>query len=297
MSSPQAPEDGQSGDDPPGDLRSVLVTSVLNLEPLDEDLFRGRHYWVPSTQRLFGGQIVGQALVAAAKSVSEDVHVHSLHCYFVRKGDPKVPVLYQVERTRTGVSFSVRFVKAVQHGRPIFICQASFQKAQPSPLQHQFSMPTVPLPEELLSHEALIDRYLRWLPGPGSWAAVASGWGPGCVLCSGGCDPSEALGLKEQAVARGTSLAWGFKDLPSPPTPEAGVTTQGWAFGPEHPIKRLIPLELLAFNPPGPELQPSLQPSTPGLLGQSPWPLARLAWRPKEKGPLTLTWGTAPRYS
>ncbi|XP_057558549.1 acyl-coenzyme A thioesterase 8 isoform X1 [Hippopotamus amphibius kiboko] len=161
MSSPQAPEDGQSGDDPPGDLRSVLVTSVLNLEPLDEDLFRGRHYWVPSTQRLFGGQIVGQALVAAAKSVSEDVHVHSLHCYFVRKGDPKVPVLYQVERTRTGVSFSVRFVKAVQHGRPIFICQASFQKAQPSPLQHQFSMPTVPLPEELLSHEALIDRYLR----------------------------------------------------------------------------------------------------------------------------------------
>ncbi|PNI59809.1 ACOT8 isoform 6 [Pan troglodytes] len=86
MSSPQAPEDGQGcGDrgDPPGDLRSVLVTTVLNLEPLDEDLFRGRHYWVPA-KRLFGGQIVGQALVAAAKSVSEDVHVHSLHCYFVR---------------------------------------------------------------------------------------------------------------------------------------------------------------------------------------------------------------------
>ncbi|XP_052506444.1 acyl-coenzyme A thioesterase 8 [Budorcas taxicolor] len=161
MSPPQDPEDEQGGGDPPGDLRSVLVTSVLNLEPLDEDLFRGTHYWVPSTQRLFGGQIVGQALVAAAKSVSEDVHVHSLHCYFVRTGDPKVPVLYQVERTRTGASFSVRFVKAVQHGRPIFICQASFQKAQPSPLQHQFSMPAVPPPEELLSHEALIDQCLR----------------------------------------------------------------------------------------------------------------------------------------
>ncbi|KAB0353115.1 hypothetical protein FD754_017972 [Muntiacus muntjak] len=161
MSPPQDLEDEQGGGDPPGDLRSVLVTSVLNLEPLDEDLYRGRHYWVPSTQRLFGGQIVGQALVAAAKSVSEDVHVHSLHCYFVRKGDPKVPVLYQVERTRTGASFSVRFVKAVQHGRPIFICQASFQKAQPSPMQHQFSMPAVPPPEELLSHEALIDQYLR----------------------------------------------------------------------------------------------------------------------------------------
>ncbi|XP_014920916.1 acyl-coenzyme A thioesterase 8 isoform X4 [Acinonyx jubatus] len=161
MSSSQAPEDQQGGGDPPGDLRSVLVTSVLNLEPLDEDLFRGRHYWVPTTQRLFGGQIVGQALVAAAKSVSEDVHVHSLHCYFVRTGDPKVPVLYQVERTRTGTSFSVRSVKAVQHGKPIFICQASFQQAQPSPLQHQFPMPAVPPPEELLDHEALIDQYLR----------------------------------------------------------------------------------------------------------------------------------------
>ncbi|XP_021011058.1 acyl-coenzyme A thioesterase 8 isoform X2 [Mus caroli] len=144
-----------------GDLRSVLVTSVLNLEPLDEDLYRGRHYWVPTSQRLFGGQIMGQALVAAAKSVSEDVHVHSLHCYFVRAGDPKVPVLYHVERTRTGASFSVRAVKAVQHGKAIFICQASFQQMQPSPLQHQFSMPSVPPPEELLDHEALIDQYLR----------------------------------------------------------------------------------------------------------------------------------------
>lgn len=76
-------------------------------------------------------------------------------------GDPKVPVLYHVERTRTGTSFSVRSVKAVQHGKAIFICQASFQQMQPSPLQHQFSMPTVPPPEELLGHEALIEQYLR----------------------------------------------------------------------------------------------------------------------------------------
>lgn len=76
-------------------------------------------------------------------------------------GDPKVPVLYQVERTRTGTSFSVRSVKAVQHGKPIFICQASFQQAQPSPVRHQFSMPSVPPPEELLDHKALIDQYLR----------------------------------------------------------------------------------------------------------------------------------------
>ncbi|KAF6284059.1 acyl-CoA thioesterase 8 [Rhinolophus ferrumequinum] len=76
-------------------------------------------------------------------------------------GDPKVPVLYQVERTRTGTSFSVRSVKAVQHGKPIFVCQASFQQAQPSPVQHQCSMPAVPPPEELLDHEALIAQYLR----------------------------------------------------------------------------------------------------------------------------------------
>ncbi|KAG8446540.1 hypothetical protein GDO86_014118 [Hymenochirus boettgeri] len=145
----------------PSDLRSVLVTSVLNLEPLDKDLFRGSHYWVPKTQRLFGGQIVGQALVAAASSVSEDVYVHSLHCYFVRAGDPKVPALYQVERIRDGRSFCVRSVKAIQHGVPILICQASFQQLQESPLQHQFTMPTVPPPEDLLSREELINKYLR----------------------------------------------------------------------------------------------------------------------------------------
>ncbi|XP_038606168.1 acyl-coenzyme A thioesterase 8 [Tachyglossus aculeatus] len=143
------------------DLRSVLVTSVLNLEPLDEDLYRGRHYWFPSTQRLFGGQIMGQALVAAAKSVSDDVHVHSLHCYFVRKGNPEMPVLYQVERTRTGSSFSVRSVKALQGGQPIFICQASFQRHQPSPIQHQFSMPAVPPPEDLPDLREVIANFLR----------------------------------------------------------------------------------------------------------------------------------------
>ncbi|XP_061688568.1 acyl-coenzyme A thioesterase 8 isoform X1 [Syngnathoides biaculeatus] len=142
------------------DLRSVLVTSVLNVEKLDVDLYRGTHHWVPQTQRLFGGQIIGQALVAAAKSVSENLYAHSLHCYFVRAGDPKVPVLYQVDRTRDGRSFTVRSVKAIQHGQPIFICQASFQILQPSPLQHQFTMPVVPQPEELLTAEELIQVYL-----------------------------------------------------------------------------------------------------------------------------------------
>uniref|UniRef100_A0A3Q3WV44 Acyl-coenzyme A thioesterase 8 n=1 Tax=Mola mola TaxID=94237 RepID=A0A3Q3WV44_MOLML len=142
------------------DLKSVLVTSVLNLEKLDVDLYRGTHHWVPRTQRLFGGQIVGQALVAAAKSVGDNLFAHSLHCYFVRAGDPKVPVLYQVERTRDGRSFSVRSVKAIQHGQPILICQASFHMQQESPLQHQFTMPVVPQPEDLLTVEELIHLYL-----------------------------------------------------------------------------------------------------------------------------------------
>lgn len=147
-------------DEGTSDLLSVLVTSVLDLEKLDTDLYRGKHHWVPRSQRLFGGQIVGQALVAAAKSVSENVFAHSLHCYFVRAGDPKVPVLYQVDRTRDGRSFCVRSVKAIQHGKPILIFQASFQMHQPSPLQHQFTMPVVPPPEDLLTVEELIQRYL-----------------------------------------------------------------------------------------------------------------------------------------
>ncbi|XP_034023523.1 acyl-coenzyme A thioesterase 8 [Thalassophryne amazonica] len=142
------------------DLRSVLVTSVLNLEQLDSDLYRGTHHWVPRSRRLFGGQIVGQALVAAAKSVSENLYAHSLHCYFVRAGDPKVPVLYQVERTRDGQSFSVRSVKAIQHGQSILTCQASFHKQQPSPVQHQFTMPVVPPPENLLTVEELAQFFL-----------------------------------------------------------------------------------------------------------------------------------------
>lgn len=76
-------------------------------------------------------------------------------------GDPKVPVLYQVERIRDGCSFCVRLVKAIQHGQPILICQASFHKLQPSPLEHQFTMPSIPPPEALLTVEELIQQYLR----------------------------------------------------------------------------------------------------------------------------------------
>ncbi|KAK0156370.1 Acyl-coenzyme A thioesterase 8 [Merluccius polli] len=144
---------------PPGpsqDLKSVLVTSVLQLEEIDVGLYRGKNYWVPLSRRLFGGQIIGQALVAAAESVAGHLYAHSLHCYFVRAGDPGLPVLYKVDRVRDGRSFCVRSVKAIQHGEPILVLQASFHMDQPSPLQHQFSMPVVPPPEDLLSLEDLI---------------------------------------------------------------------------------------------------------------------------------------------
>ncbi|XP_031727630.1 acyl-coenzyme A thioesterase 8 [Anarrhichthys ocellatus] len=159
----KSPEDESSESNPfqhAQDLKRVLVTSVLNLEELDVDLYRGTHHWVPRSQRLFGGQIVGQALVAAAKSVGDNLYAHSIHCYFVRAGDPKVPVLYQVDRTRDGRSLAVRSVKAVQHGQPILTCQASFHTLEPSPIQHQFTMPVVPQPEDLLTVEELIHLYL-----------------------------------------------------------------------------------------------------------------------------------------
>lgn len=150
--------DGEPSPEAPSvrDLKSVLVTTVLQLEEIDVGLYRGKNYWVPLSRRLFGGQIIGQALVAAAQSVDDHLFAHSLHCYFVRAGDPGIPVLYKVDGIRDGRSFCVRSVKAIQHGEPILVLQASFHMDQPSSLQHQFSMPEVPPPEDLLSLEELI---------------------------------------------------------------------------------------------------------------------------------------------
>src|SRR5918993_5798164 len=100
------------------------LLSILDLEQLEVNLFRGQS---PKTgwQRVFGGQVIGQALVAATRTV-EGIPAHSMHAFFVLPGDPKVPIIYEVERTRDGKSFTTRSVKAIQHGRPIFIMMASF---------------------------------------------------------------------------------------------------------------------------------------------------------------------------
>src|SRR6266704_4112704 len=122
------------------------LVKVMTLERLELDLFRGESRDVGSPQ-VFGGQVLGQALSAAAATVEGRV-VHSLHAYFLRRGDFNAPIVYQVDRSLDGHSFSNRRVVAIQHGEPIFNMAASFQKPEDG-LDHQIDMPPVPQPEEL----------------------------------------------------------------------------------------------------------------------------------------------------
>ena len=126
-------------------LESLL--KLLDLELIEVDLFRGP---APDTnlQRVFGGQVAGQALVAAGRTVEAPRTVHSLHAYFLHPGDPTRSIVYEVDRTRDGRSFSTRRVQALQHGRPIFTMSASFQIPEEG-LEHQVPMPEVPDPETL----------------------------------------------------------------------------------------------------------------------------------------------------
>ena len=125
-----------------------LVT-LLALEPIEVNIFRGRSP-DESRQRVFGGQVAGQALVAAARTVDDAIRlVHSLHAYFLLPGDPTVPILYEVDRLRDGRSFSTRRVVAIQHGRAIFNLQASFHAVEEGP-DHQLPMPQgMPDPDTL----------------------------------------------------------------------------------------------------------------------------------------------------
>jgi len=122
------------------------LVALLDLEAIEENIFRGTS---PKDrfQRVFGGQVLGQALVAASRTVEARV-CHSLHAYFLLPGDPKVPILYEVDRSRDGTSFSSRRVVAIQHGRQIFHMSASFQVSETGP-EHQIDPPEVPGPDEL----------------------------------------------------------------------------------------------------------------------------------------------------
>ena len=136
---------------------SELLT-LLDLEPLEIDIFRGQSPATPM-QRIFGGLVAAQSLVAAGRTVDTDRPVHSLHAYFLRPGDPAIPVVYEVDRIRDGRSFTTRRVVAVQHGKAIFHLSASFQLVQPG-IEHADPMPPVPGPEELPSYEDLLAVHL-----------------------------------------------------------------------------------------------------------------------------------------
>src|SRR6266545_4326752 len=142
------------------------LLAILDLEPLEVNLFRGRS---PQSgwQRVFGGQVIGQALVAACRTV-EDVAArppHSLHAYFLLPGDPKVPIIYDVDRIRDGRSFTTRRVIAIQHGHPIFSMSVSFHGAE-SGFSHQAPMPEVPRPDALPSEAEIKERVLPLMPDP-----------------------------------------------------------------------------------------------------------------------------------
>ncbi|MEA9976002.1 MULTISPECIES: acyl-CoA thioesterase II [unclassified Pseudomonas] len=125
------------------------LVALLTLEPIEENLFRGRSQDLGFRQ-LFGGQVLGQSLSAASQTVEDERHVHSLHGYFLRPGDVALPVVYQVDRVRDGGSFSTRRVTAIQKGQPIFTCSASFQYDEKG-FEHQTQMPDVVGPENLPS--------------------------------------------------------------------------------------------------------------------------------------------------
>ena len=138
------------------------LLQLLELEQLETNLFRGESRDIGSPQ-VFGGQVLGQALMAASETVDDARLVHSLHAYFLRRGDFNAPIVYEVDRSRDGESFTSRRVVAIQHGQQIFHLAASFQVPQDGP-DHQVPMPEVAPPEELPDLAASIRRHLEALP-------------------------------------------------------------------------------------------------------------------------------------
>lgn len=143
------------------DVEKLL--GILDLEPLEINLFRGRSV-SPTGGRVFGGQVIAQALVAARRTVEDARVTHSLHGYFLLGGDPTVPIIYDVDRIRDGRSFTTRRVVAIQHGEAIFSMSVSFQKPEEG-FTHQSQMPEVPQPEDLPGDEVWRDRLLARFPG------------------------------------------------------------------------------------------------------------------------------------
>jgi acyl-CoA thioesterase-2 len=133
------------------------LVALLDLERIEENIFRGVSP-AQSPVRVFGGQVAGQALVAAGRTVPAERKVHSLHAYFVRPGDPSIPIVYEVDRIRDGRSFTTRRVLAVQRGKAIFALSASFQTPEPG-ADHSEPMPEVPDPDTLPTRAQIMGRF------------------------------------------------------------------------------------------------------------------------------------------
>ncbi len=176
---------------PRGQAVLDALVRILDLERLEDNLFRGSSPEVAPV-RVFGGQVAAQSLTAAGRTVPADRRVHSLHGYFMRAGDSRAPIVYEVDRTRDGRSFSTRRVTAIQHGQPIFAMSASFQIDEPG-VDHALPMPPAPRPETLAGYAEQLapyrDQIVVWatLPRPFEvryatdtpWAARARGPQPG----------------------------------------------------------------------------------------------------------------------
>jgi len=149
---------------PPSTLQPVVseLIELLSLERLEDNLFRGQSRDI-GTKYVFGGQVLGQALSAAQATLTQPRNAHSLHAYFLRAGDIEHPIVYDVDRTRDGGTFSVRRVTAIQHGQVIFFCAASFQE-QEAGAEHQLSMPEVPKPGDIDPAPAIPPEVLATLP-------------------------------------------------------------------------------------------------------------------------------------
>jgi len=137
---------------------------ILDLEKIEENLFRGVSPQV-GWQRVFGGLVIAQALVAAQRTV-ENAPAHSLHAYFLLGGDPSAPIVYQVERLRDGRSFATRRCQAIQHGKVIFTLAASFHNQEAANLEHAFPAPDAPSPEDLPDEDEFFARFGDMMPEP-----------------------------------------------------------------------------------------------------------------------------------
>lgn len=144
------------------DYTAADLVALLNLEPLERNIYRGQNRDIGS-RRIYGGQVLAQSVVAASRTVEEDRPIHSMHGYFILPGDLDAPVVYFVDPLRDGGSFTTRRVTAIQHGRAIFTMSASFHREEAGP-EHQAPMPEVPNPESLPSELDLIREVADRIP-------------------------------------------------------------------------------------------------------------------------------------